>query len=239
MRRQTTLRTGCIVLVMVGVSGVAIHSMGGGPVGFDSQVMSWLVGTRNPSRAAVVSYGTLVFSPWAVSAWTCVVALLFYTRDGRLQRGSIVLISVAAAGLVCQSLKLGIGRPRPPIVDQTGVFETTYSYPSGQVTGAAALLVVTACLIRPTPHRLLRSAAWLVAAVGVLVVSFTRMYLGVHWLSDVVAGVCIGVVVPILCIAAVGSRRALRVVKHSNGFGDSNRVPTGARIRHEGRISHG
>jgi membrane-associated phospholipid phosphatase len=85
-----------------------------------------------------------------------------------------------------------VDRPRPPVADRL-VVETNWSYPSGHSLGATAVIgVLTVIVLTRVTGRLARIA---VAALGVLLVvaiGVSRVYLGVHWPSDVLAGWLIG-----------------------------------------------
>ncbi|WP_019632382.1 phosphatase PAP2 family protein [Actinomadura atramentaria] len=116
------------------------------------------------------------------------------------------LLSVAAAS-VAKSLA---DRVRPPRTYWL-VHETGYSFPSRHTTMAAALLFVVAYLLC---GRLRSSAAvagvWTVAAVLVALVGTSRVYLGVHWATDVVGGFFVGSLVALVLMGAdlvVRSRR--------------------------------
>jgi membrane-associated phospholipid phosphatase len=95
-----------------------------------------------------------------------------------------------SSGLLLQTLiKIAVGRPRPPLSLMVIAEPSTYSYPSGHAMSSALLLGIVAFMAVRTVRR--RSAKVLIVAlavIGGLMVGFSRVYLGVHWLSDVLAG---------------------------------------------------
>jgi lipid A 4'-phosphatase len=105
-----------------------------------------------------------------------------------------VFAAVAASGLLADLLKLVVGRTRPKLLFTTGAYDFTWfgwhpdhwSFPSGHAATAAALMTVLWCLW-PRP-------LWLYAAAAALV-AISRVVTGQHYLSDVIAGAVIGVVV--------------------------------------------
>lgn len=128
----------------------------------------------------------------------------------RKRRAAWLLLAAVATGQVLSSLlKIGIDRPRPDLVPH-GSEVYTASFPSGHALMAAVTyLTVGAMLARAHPRRatkvyLLSVALFLSFAVGV-----TRVYLGVHWPSDVLAGWAAGAAWSVLClvIAALLERR--------------------------------
>jgi lipid A 4'-phosphatase len=105
-----------------------------------------------------------------------------------------IFVSVAASGLLADLLKVVVARTRPKLLFASGAYDFTWfgfradhwSFPSGHATTAAALMAALWCLW-PRPLWLYVAAAALVAA--------SRVITGQHFLSDVVAGAAIGIVV--------------------------------------------
>jgi membrane-associated phospholipid phosphatase len=73
-----------------------------------------------------------------------------------------------------------------------------HSFPSGHVAGIAALLGIIAACISVGRSRTVQAAATALVGAGVVIVAFSRLYLGVHWLSDVIGGSAPGRVFVIL-----------------------------------------
>lgn len=129
-------------------------------------------------------------------------------HDWSVQRAATVLISVAAAAVVAEAVKLIVGRPRPAAADQASAYEASLSYPSGHVTAVAALLTATA-LVFAGSTRASRIGAIVGALAATLLVAWTRLYLGMHWLTDVGAGLVIGMATAALAAALVPPATAL------------------------------
>ena len=65
-----------------------------------------------------------------------------------------------------------------------------WSFPSGHSAAAClAFTVFALCVVAITPHRAVRTLAWLFAGLAIATVAFSRVELGVHWTTDVIAGV--------------------------------------------------
>jgi undecaprenyl-diphosphatase len=107
----------------------------------------------------------------------------FVVRRQRL--GLYVLVAVLGAEAVSTLLKNAVSRVRPCV--DVASCPATSSYPSGHATGAAAFWTVAAVLLLPRFGR----RAWALLAVPVLVAA-TRVLMGVHYLSDVAAGLLVG-----------------------------------------------
>lgn len=130
-----------------------------------------------------------------------VVAYLFLTRS----RGAGFLVLVAVlGGLALNSfLKIQFARPRPDVfVPAAKVF--TASFPSGHAAfSAITYMTLAALLARVTTSRRLRYYFVTVAVTLTFMIGVSRVYLGVHYPTDVLAGWCIGSAWALLCWAVM------------------------------------
>lgn len=157
--------------------------------------MQWMMAHRNAGAVAAVSVISDCFGPVAVGIWTAVAAMMLVVRDRHATRALTVIAGVVVAGLITEFIKVVVARPRPPIVFHPTTLETSYSYPSGHVAGTCALALTAAVVCTTTAAPWIRRWALTAALVLTVGVAGTRMYLGVHWFSDVVAAVAVGVAV--------------------------------------------
>lgn len=129
------------------------------------------------------------FTVLTVVTIVAVLALLFHRK--RLH--ALVLAVTALGAQVCsEQLKHLYGRPRPDLVPH-GSYVYSGSFPSGHSMLSAAIYLTLAMLISSLEtRRTTKTLAFVVAAVTMLAIGFSRVYLGVHWPSDVLAGWCIG-----------------------------------------------
>jgi undecaprenyl-diphosphatase len=114
----------------------------------------------------------------------------------------IALFVVAAVGggeLVSTVLKLFYHRPRPDLVPH-GMEVFTASFPSGHaMMSAIAYLTLATLVARIDPHRRVKALVLFLGVFVTLCVGVSRVYLGVHWPSDVLAGWCVGAAWAALC----------------------------------------
>ncbi|MEU4731292.1 phosphatase PAP2 family protein [Streptomyces sp. NPDC023588] len=143
-----------------------------------------------------------VWDPWTMRALAALACVLLWRRGDR-ERALRVAVATVVATAVQQGLKALVGRERPVWSDP--VDSAHYAaYPSGHALTATVVCGLLLWLL-PRPAPAWAPVAWAVAAVSVLGVGFTRIYLGVHWLSDVVAGWLLGVT--LVALATSGSVR--------------------------------
>ncbi len=132
---------------------------------------------------------------WAGSAFLLVplalIACVALLRAGLRREALAVALSLGGARLIFNWVKLLVSRPRPPVEHLQAV--TGSSFPSGHATQASAfwLSLVFVLPAAGASAKLTRVAAG-VALVIVLTVAASRVYLGVHYPSDVVAGMLLG-----------------------------------------------
>jgi undecaprenyl-diphosphatase len=101
--------------------------------------------------------------------------------------------------LLSTALKLGFARPRPDLVPH-GVRVYTASFPSGHaMLSAVTYLTLGALLARVQPQRRVKAFLLGLAIALTVLIGMSRVYLGVHWPSDVLAGWCGGAAWASLC----------------------------------------
>ncbi|MFG2990549.1 phosphatase PAP2 family protein [Streptomyces sp. NPDC048257] len=145
-----------------------------------------------------------VWDPWTMRALAAVACVLLWWRGDRGRALRVALVTLAAAA-VQQGLKALVGRERPVWSDP--VDSAHYAaYPSGHAMTATVVCGLLLWLL-PRPAPPWAAAAWAMAVVSVLGVGFTRVYLGVHWLSDVMAGWLLGVALVALATSVPVRRR--------------------------------
>jgi undecaprenyl-diphosphatase len=123
----------------------------------------------------------------------------FLLLSGKRGAALFVIVSIVGAVLLSFTIKAGIERPRPDLFPH-GAPVYTASFPSGHATGAAATyLTLGALLARFQAHRRLKIYLLTLAVILTLLIGLSRLYLGVHWPSDVLAGWTLGACWALLC----------------------------------------
>jgi membrane-associated phospholipid phosphatase len=154
---------------------------------------------------------SLVFDPNTWRAGALILAVWLVRRRKSWPLALWVIVTMVAGGLLGVILKLLVGRNRPELLDPVAR-ASGYSFPSGHALnnalGAAVFLLVLLPLVRRRP--LGRIALWTAAIVVPLVTGLSRVLLGVHWTSDVVAGWLLGVAVVAATATAFQARRRRR-----------------------------
>jgi undecaprenyl-diphosphatase len=183
------------------VDAVADH---GRPGRADWGVWAWFVDHRAAPVTFLMKAVTLAGDIPQMAVLAAVVAGLLW-RARRGPEAAVVLGSAVGAWLLIAGFKDLYGRVRPPVAERLMV-ETNPALPSGHALGSIVVLGVLAAVVVLTTRRVaLRAGAVALAVVGVLVIGVSRLYLGVHWFTDVVTGWLLGgawlaMCVTVLCV---------------------------------------
>lgn len=134
-----------------------------------------------------------------VLGFVTLATLGYLLLAGHRRAAALAVVAVAGGILVSTLLKLGFDRPRPDLVPH-GTRVYTASFPSGHsMMATVTWLTLAAILTRVIAAPLLKAYVLLVAAFMALLVGLSRVYLGVHWPSDVLAGWAAGAAWAALC----------------------------------------
>lgn len=118
---------------------------------------------------------------------------------GRIGDGLVLAGAVLGGQALTHLAKFAFARPRPDLVPH-GSFVYNASFPSGHSTMAAVTYLTLAVLIaRAEPRRRVRAVYVAMAVILTIAVGVSRVYLGVHWPSDVAAGWMMGAAWALLC----------------------------------------
>lgn len=139
------------------------------------------------------------------------VASAFLWQSRHHYSAALLWVSVIGAGLVNTVLKVSFNRPRPDVFPWRTQHVGLASFPSGHAMTSIVVYGTLAFLIgRLAPTRWLRRLVWGVAVMVILLVGLSRLYLGVHYPSDVLAGFIIGGAWAIICALGMEAVRYFR-----------------------------
>lgn len=207
------LLTGALGLALLAVwalFGLAAGVMSGRTARFDEGVLLWMNRRATPTLDLAALQVTALGNGLVVAA-ICVVAATFLWLAGHRGYAALVTAGVGGAWVIYPLLKLAFDRPRPRLFEWRADYAHSSSFPSGHATLSMALLILLAYAVhRLANHRGASVAAVLVAGTTVLLVGLSRLYLGVHYPSDVIAGYMVGFCWAVFCALAMEAFHAPR-----------------------------
>ena len=202
------------VLLLVSASwlfgGIAEDVVAGDPLTvFDQNVAQWFHERRTPGLTAAMQLVTGLGSPKWVTAVAVITALLLWWKHCWFRL--LALMLTVPGGMVLNFfLKMAFHRQRPTFAESFLIFHG-YSFPSGHTMAATLLygvLAAFAVILFPSWHW--RVGAVLGAIVMVLLIGFSRVFLGAHYLSDVMGAAAAGLAWLALSLTAVDTLRRRR-----------------------------
>ncbi|WP_189331075.1 phosphatase PAP2 family protein [Actinoplanes ianthinogenes] len=207
---RTTAAAGLAIglLVPFGVIAALIVGKSDGLRELDNDVTDTLhvYAIAHPGWVEAMDWWSLAFTPnaWRLAA---LVLVIWLARRDEVVLAWWVAVTMAAGGVLGGVLKLLFGRHRPDLLDPVAR-ATGFSFPSGHALNAALGAAVFLLVLLPRMRGRGRRVA--LCAAGVLLpvmTAYSRVALGVHWTSDVVAGLLLGVTVPAVTVAVFQGRR--------------------------------
>ncbi|MFN2387109.1 MAG: phosphatase PAP2 family protein [Thermoanaerobaculia bacterium] len=165
-----------------------------------------------PGQDRVLRAITALGDVWVLAPATAVVTAALFRKAHRVS--ALLFAGSVLGGLLLNVLlKWTFGRPRPDLWPPL-VTEHTFAFPSGHAAMATAFYGGAAAVVFHLSSRPgIRLASFLAAAATITAVAVSRVYLGAHWLTDVVGGILLGVFWVSVCATGTeyfARRRAMR-----------------------------
>ena len=198
------LAIGALLLAFGLIAGEVLE---GEPLAFDRAVLLAFRTAGNPAQpigppwVAEMMRDVTALGSFAVLTVVVGTVAGYLLLIGQRAAAALLLVSVLGGVVLNNVLKFAFSRPRPDLVAPVArVF--TLSFPSGHATlSAITYLTLGALLTRLNPSRRVRIYFMSVGVLLTLLVGISRIYLGVHYPTDVLAGWCIGAAWALVCWA--------------------------------------
>ena len=210
-KRETVLTAAlfAIALALLAFASIADEMAEGDTGGFDRAILL-AMRTADPAdpvgphwfEASVAEVTAL--GGFGVLALVTLFAVGFLAVTRKYADATVLLAAVLGATALSELLKLGFARPRPDLVAHI-VETTSMSFPSGHATlSAATYLTIGALVAHAQDRRAVKTYVHAAAILLTLMIGASRVYLGVHWPTDVLAGWCLGAAWAIACVTLAG-----------------------------------
>ena len=158
----------------------------------DQSVTTWAADGRHPALTAIMQVFTALGSTAGLTILTSICAVLLFMRGHRV-RALVLTATMVGSSLLTVVLKELFGRSRPSTDTLLGPSASTASFPSGHSFNTAVFAGLLAGMALMSTASILYRLLAIMAAVGAtLMVGASRIYLGYHWMTDVLAGWSLG-----------------------------------------------
>lgn len=200
-----------VIVVCVAIfAALADEVMEGGTQAFDDSVLLWMNSHASPWLTGLaldvtaLGAGTVV---WLVA----IIASVFLWVSRHRWSAALLWVSILSSGLINAVMKLIFERPRPQLFPWRVPYAGLSSFPSGHsMTSMVCYATLAYLIIRLEPTPFLRRFTLAVAALIVLSIGLSRMYLGVHYPTDVLAGFMTGLAWAAFCALGLEAVRYFR-----------------------------
>ena len=190
---------GAVTRDVAGHNGMAVH---------DPHVTAWMVAHRAGWLTSVLRVVTWLGSTAVIIPLGVIVGGFFVLRRRRWQPLALLAAAVAGAVGLYGIVKPLIGRPRPLPAVWIG-HNSGAAFPSGHATQSVAFYAMLAIVLGAGRSPWVKTVLWSAAALVALAVGGSRIYLGAHWLTDVLGGYALGacwVATVVIVMLAISSR---------------------------------
>lgn len=158
---------------------------------FDTPLLEWVTANQNSTLAWIMHVITDIMSPIAISVGVAAGVGVWIWLTKQKRRPLILVGAMTTAFIASAAIKILTARDRPTLTDLLqSPGAVSYSFPSGHTIGVAVLVFTLGyfyCSVYPSLRRVVIWSAITVASI--VLVAFSRVYLGYHWLTDVTASV--------------------------------------------------
>ncbi len=181
-----------LTIAWIGLGKLLIGPLKGGAiVRADEHVAHWMVDRRTPTWNHVTVWGSLLAETTTKVLVTLVLALVFLWLWRRWLEPLVLVVSlvIEASAFIAVTTVVGRNRPDVPRLDGSPVGS---SFPSGHTAAAAAYAAIAVVVFWHTRKRWARVLVVVLSALVPVIVAVSRMYRGMHFLSDTVAGALLG-----------------------------------------------
>jgi undecaprenyl-diphosphatase len=190
-----------LFLLLIGAGFLLRIVAGRGPTGADRTVTDWFVDLRTPWLTDAVKSVQFLGRSELLLVVVAVAGVLLATRHAR--SGVVLVLACAGAETMVDVVKPLVGRARPPVrlwLEATA----RGAFPSGHALISMTIALATVAAVGLATGRRPPRWAWAVGTAVSGVVGLGRVYLGVHWITDVLGGWAAGAAWVSLLVATVG-----------------------------------
>jgi membrane-associated phospholipid phosphatase len=179
---------------------------------FDTSIHAWAISRRSPAATSFFALMSNIGGPVGLGVLVAAVAIALLVQ----RRFGWVLylgVTVGGASLLNLELKRYFARARPDLAEMLRQAQG-YSFPSGHAMGSTVVFGALSYLAFRTTERWSAKAAVLALGITLIIaVSLSRVYLGVHWISDVVAGISAGTLWVVITTMAYETGRRVQLLR--------------------------
>ena len=204
-KERTEWRYSCLIVSSLLFAALALLVVLGVTDNLDAATRAGINRWASPNLTALAEGASFIGSVAVLFSLTAVVAIGLWA-GGRPRAALMLMLVMGIAGIVNNAIKLTFARARPEAF--FGAVPDSYSFASGHALFSACFFSVVAGLIEgKLTSWWQRAVVWLLACSIVAAIGWSRIYLGVHYLTDVIAGFALAALIICLVRGIVAEQR--------------------------------
>ena len=157
---------------------------------FDLKIISYIQSLENEYLTVFYKMITIIADTYQSAIITILLVTFLYFKK-HYREALFLAITMTTCGLAMPLLKNIFSRERPNfyrLIEISG-----YSFPSGHTTSATTMYLTLAIILLSIMKKLNKYFVFSIAVLGIVIIGSSRIYLGVHYTTDVMAGICLGI----------------------------------------------
>ena len=157
---------------------------------FDLKIISYIQSLENEYLTVFYKMITIIADIYQSAIITILLVTFLYFKK-HYREALFLAITMTTCGLAMPLLKNIFRRERPNfyrLIEISG-----YSFPSGHTTSATTMYLTLAIILLSIMKKLNKYFVFSIAVLGIVIIGSSRIYLGVHYPTDVMAGICLGI----------------------------------------------
>ena len=182
LKLTITMLISVFILLMIGYDNIF--------QAFDLKIISCIQSLKNEYLTVFYKMITIIADTYQSAIITILIVAFLYIK--KYYREALFLaITMSACGIAMPLLKNIFSRERPDfyrLIEISG-----YSFPSGHTTSSTTMYLTLAIVVLSIMNKLNKYFIFSIAVIGIVIIGSSRIYLGVHYPTDVMAGICLGI----------------------------------------------
>ena len=182
LKLTITMLISVFILLMIGYDNIF--------QAFDLKIISCIQSLKNEYLTVFYKMITIIADTYQSAIITILIVASLYIKK-HYREALFLAITMSACGIAMPLLKNIFSRERPDfyrLIEISG-----YSFPSGHTTSATTMYLTLAIVVLSIMNKLNKYFIFSIAVIGIVIIDSSRIYLGVHYPTDVMAGICLGI----------------------------------------------
>ena len=182
LKLTITMLISVFILLMIGYDNIF--------QAFDLKIISCIQSLKNEYLTVFYKMITIIADTYQSAIITILIVAFLYIKK-HYREAFFLAITMSACGIAMPLLKNIFSRERPDfyrLIEISG-----YSFPSGHTTSATTMYLTLAIVVLSIMNKLNKYFIFSIAVIGIVIIGSSRIYLGVHYPTDVMAGICLGI----------------------------------------------